>query len=165
MHNPSEQHLEVVYIILHYLKGISGKGIFFSKSQKRQIEILTYANWEGCSEDRWSTSAYCTFVWGNLVTWMSKKRVVAQSSAEARYRAMARGVCEVIWVRSILWELKIWSRQPPSKLFCDNKSTINIAHNPFNMIIQNMLKSIDIPWKRSLRVEIFACLTFQLQNN
>ena len=33
------------------------------------------------------------FVWGNLVTWRSKKEsVVAQSSAEAEFRAMAQGI-------------------------------------------------------------------------
>ncbi|TYK14469.1 Cysteine-rich RLK (receptor-like protein kinase) 8 [Cucumis melo var. makuwa] len=34
-------------------------------------------------------SCYCTFVWGDLVTWRSKKQsVVAKSCAEAKYRAM-----------------------------------------------------------------------------
>ncbi|PNX57870.1 putative copia-type protein, partial [Trifolium pratense] len=40
--------------------------------------------------DRRSTSGYCTYVWGNLVTWRSKKQVVAKSSAEAEFRAMAQ---------------------------------------------------------------------------
>ena len=40
--------------------------------------------------DRRSTSGYCSFVLGNLVTWRSKKQsVVARSSAEAEFRAMA----------------------------------------------------------------------------
>ncbi|RVW47558.1 DNA mismatch repair protein MSH7 [Vitis vinifera] len=44
--------------------------------------------------DRRSTSGYCSFVWGNLVTWRSKKQsVVARSSAEAEYRALAQGIC------------------------------------------------------------------------
>ncbi|RVW68260.1 hypothetical protein CK203_063573 [Vitis vinifera] len=39
------------------------------------------------------TSRYCSFVWGNLVTWRSKKQsVVARSSAEAEYRALAQGI-------------------------------------------------------------------------
>ncbi|XP_052888009.1 uncharacterized protein LOC128296616 [Gossypium arboreum] len=43
--------------------------------------------------DRRSTSGYCTLLEGNLVTWRSKKQnVVARSSAEAEFRAMALGV-------------------------------------------------------------------------
>ncbi|KAA0033787.1 Cysteine-rich RLK (receptor-like protein kinase) 8 [Cucumis melo var. makuwa] len=45
--------------------------------------------------DRKSTSDYCT-VWGNLVTWRSKKQsVVARSSAEAKYRAMSLGISAI----------------------------------------------------------------------
>ncbi|XP_042511682.1 uncharacterized mitochondrial protein AtMg00810-like [Macadamia integrifolia] len=44
-------------------------------------------------------ATYCTFVDGNLVTWHSKKQsVVARSSAEAKFRAMAHGICELLWL-------------------------------------------------------------------
>ncbi|KAI3447048.1 hypothetical protein Pfo_003713, partial [Paulownia fortunei] len=73
---------------------------------------------------------YCTFLGGNLVTWRSKKQnVVARSSAEAEFRAMAQGVCELLWFKFILEDLNIrWDG--PMRLYCDNKSAINIAHNP-----------------------------------
>ena len=80
--------------------------------------------------DRRSTSGYCTFVGGNLVTWRSKKQnVVARSSAEAEFRAMAQGVCELLWIKLLLTDLKFNSGES-IKLYCDNKSAINIAHNP-----------------------------------
>ena len=70
------------------------------------------------------------FFGGNLVTWRSKKQnVVARSSAEAEFRAMAQGVCELLWMNIILDDLKI-EYVAPMKLFCDNKSAISIAHNP-----------------------------------
>ncbi|RVX15027.1 Retrovirus-related Pol polyprotein from transposon RE1 [Vitis vinifera] len=70
--SPTEEHMEAVYRILRYLKMTPGKG-----------NII----------DRRSTSRYCSFVWGNLVTWRSKKQsVVAKSSAEAEYRALAQGI-------------------------------------------------------------------------
>jgi ATP sulfurylase len=42
---------------------------------------------------------------------------------------MSQGLCEILWVRNLLSELKIL-RKGPSMLYCDNKSAINIANNP-----------------------------------
>ena len=58
-----------------------------------------------------------------------KKNVVARSSAEAEFRSMAQGICELLWMKIILDDLKI-RYEEPMKLFCDNKSAISIAHNP-----------------------------------
>ena len=74
MHNSGEQHMKAVMRILRYLKTNPGKGILFSKNEDySNIEVYTNANWVGSISDRRSTSAYFTFVGGNLVTWRSKK--------------------------------------------------------------------------------------------
>ncbi|KAA0049978.1 reverse transcriptase [Cucumis melo var. makuwa] len=104
MQAPYEKHMETVKRILRYLKTtpIKGKSIF----------------------------GYCTFVWGNLVTWRSKKQsVVARSSVEAEYRAMSLGICEEIWLQKVLSNLH-QEYETPLKLFCDNKAAISIANNP-----------------------------------
>ena len=130
MNNPNEEHMEAVYRILRYLKLTPGKGLFFEKNPRRDIEVFSDADWAGSVQDRRSTSGYCTYVWGNLVTWRSKKQsVVSRSSAEAEFRAMAHGICEGIWLRRVLKELKI-SDEEPMKMFCDNQSAISIAKNP-----------------------------------
>ena len=109
MHSPKEAHLEASYRILRYLKGSPGKGLFFKKSEKRQIEVFTDADWAGSIEDRRSTTGYCTFVWGNLVTWRSKKQnVVARSSAEAEFRAVAQGICEGLWLKNSWRNYESW---------------------------------------------------------
>ena len=55
--------------------------------------------------------------------------MVARSSAEAEFRAMAQGICELIWVRTLLKELRV-AQTNTMKLYCDNKAAINITHNP-----------------------------------
>ncbi|XP_070672142.1 uncharacterized mitochondrial protein AtMg00810-like [Malus domestica] len=94
--------------------------------------IMGYAdaNWAGNSLAHKSTTGFCTFVGGNLVTWRSKKQsVIARSSAEAEYRAMASTTCELIWLKRLLSDLGFPSNQPMS-LFYDNQAAMHIASNP-----------------------------------
>ena len=88
------------------------------------IEACTDSNWAESIVDRKSTSGYCTFVWGNLVTWRSKgllPRVV-------QYVAMSLGIYEEIWLQKMLSDLH-QDYEVPMKLFCDNKTAINIPNN------------------------------------
>ena len=92
MNDPKEEHLEAIYQILRYLKLTPGKGLMFKKPEDRGIKVYNDADWVGSILDRRSTSGYCSFVWGNLVTWRSKKQsVVSKSSAKAKFRALAHG--------------------------------------------------------------------------
>ena len=93
MNKPNEEHLEAVYRILRYSKMTPQKGIFFKKGTSKEVEVYLDADWAGSITDRRSTTGYCTYVWGNLVTWRCKKQsVVARSSAEAEFRALAQSV-------------------------------------------------------------------------
>ncbi|XP_038889313.1 uncharacterized mitochondrial protein AtMg00810-like [Benincasa hispida] len=128
--SPYVRHMEAVTQILRYLKSTPRKGLVFRKNDRRCIEAYTDSDWAGSVTDRKSTSRYCTFVWGNLVTWRSKKQgVVARSSAEAEYGAMNLGICEEIWLKKVLVDLHQESHHP-MRLYYDNKATINIANNP-----------------------------------
>ena len=159
MHSPGSEHFEAIHRILRYLKGTPGKGIFFKARGHLQVEAYTDADWAGCITDRRSTSGYCTYVGGNLVTWRSKKQnVVARSSAEAEFRAVAQGICEVIWIRRILQELKV-SEVLPMKLYCDNKAAISIAHNP---VLHDRTKHVEVD-KHFIKEKIeggVVCMTY-----
>ena len=104
--------------------------MFFKKGESREVEAYTDADWASSVVDRRSTSGYCTYIWGNLVTWRSKKQnVVARSSAEAEFRSLANGVSELLWLKLLLKELQVATKSP-MKLYSDNKAAISIAHNP-----------------------------------
>ncbi|CAH9071921.1 unnamed protein product, partial [Cuscuta europaea] len=141
MHNPFQEHLDATYRILRYLKSCPGKGLFFKRSDNRSVEAFTDADYAGSITDRRSTSGYCTYVWGNLVTWRSKKQnVVARSSAESEFRSMANGICELLWIKRMMTELNM-EMNLPMKLYCDNKAAINIAHNP---VLHDRTKHIEV---------------------
>ena len=104
-------------------------GILFRKGTDLFLEAYTEVGYVGSMVNKRSTSGYCTFLGGNLATWRSKKQpIVARSSAEAEFRAMAQGICELLWLKIILEGLRIkW--EGPMRSYCDNKLAINITHN------------------------------------
>jgi hypothetical protein len=90
MTNPRVPHMNAVIRILKHLKIAPNHGLFYRSSGHLCIEGCTDVDWAGSPLDRKSTTGYCTFICDNLVTKRSKKQpIVARSSAEAGYRAMA----------------------------------------------------------------------------
>ena len=64
------------------------------------------------------------------MTWRSKKqKVVALSSVEAEFRGISKGVCELLWLRSLLTEIG-YTLSDEISLYCDNRAAIQIAQNP-----------------------------------
>jgi hypothetical protein len=132
MHDPRTGHMDVVYRILRYLKGTPGRGLWFKRNKHMNLEGYCDADWASSRDDRRSTSGYCVFVGGNLVSWRNKKQaVVARSTAEAEYRAMALSICEMMWLNRLLEDLKVL-RNGTMRLHCDNVVAINIANNPIH---------------------------------
>ena len=94
------------------------------------MKVYTDADFAGSIVDYRSTSGYCTFFFGSLVTWKScKQDRVSRSNAEAEYRALADGASEAQWIHGILSDLRI-RYVGPIHFFCDNKSAIALAQNP-----------------------------------
>ena len=88
-----------------------------------------------------SSSGYCVFVGGNLVSWKSKKQsVVPRSSVDYEFRVMAQSLCEIMWLHQLLMEVSI-ETPVPTKLWCDNQVTLYIASNP---VFHERIKHIEI---------------------
>ena len=99
MSSPIVNHWTAVEHILCYLKEAPGRGILYKKHRHTKIECFSNAIWAGSKEDRRSTSGYCVFFGGNLISWKSKKQsVVSRSSAELEYKAMTQSVYEIMWI-------------------------------------------------------------------
>ncbi|KAJ9543931.1 hypothetical protein OSB04_023638 [Centaurea solstitialis] len=101
MSSPRTAHWDAVCHILKYLKGAPGYGIKYQNHGHHTIEGFTDADYDGDPTSRRSTTGYCVFVGGNLVSWRSKKQNVIG-----------------------------FSQSKPMHLWCDNEATIHIANNP-----------------------------------
>ena len=79
--------------------------------------------------------------------------MVARSSAEAEFRAVAQGICEVLWLKRLLEELKV-IKHLPIKVFCDNKAAIAIAHN---LVLHDRTKHVEVD-KHFIKEKLEECL-------
>ena len=129
MQVPKEHHWRMVERILMYLNGSPDQGVWMGCNGSTEVVGYYDADWAGDRADRRSTTGYCTFIGGNLVTWKSKKqKVVSCSSAEAEYRAMLKLTNELVWIKGILKHLEI-DQATPMTMHCDNQAAIHIASN------------------------------------
>ena len=106
-----------------------------------KFEAFCDSDWGGCLQTRRSLTCYL-FKFGNgIVSWKSKKQeTVARSSAKAEFRSMASVVAELTWLVGLYKELGI-TVEVPIHLYCDSKTTIQIAAN---LIFHERIKHIDI---------------------
>ena len=119
MKDPRLPHWEEVIRIVRYLKAHPGRGLLYKSNGHLWVEAYTDADQDGSPSDRKSTTGYCTFLGGNLITWRSKKQtVVAKSSAKAEYRAMAHTSCELMWINHLFEELRFIVKLPMT-MHCD----------------------------------------------
>ncbi|KAK8919060.1 hypothetical protein KSP39_PZI021700 [Platanthera zijinensis] len=100
-------HLQAVERILRYLKTTLRQGLVYKPSSSNPSSLIVYfdADYVGSFDDRHSTSGFCTYFGGHLITWCNKKQsVVACSLVEAEYHSMVTVVSELTWMPTRLKE-------------------------------------------------------------
>ena len=113
----------------------------FKKHNHLNIGGYTDADWVRSNIDRKSSLGYFTFMGVNLVTWRSKKQKVdTLSSEEVEIRGIVKGFCELIGLKGLLEEIGYPSNYTMN-LYCENKSTIKIAHN---IVQHDRMKHVEV---------------------
>lgn len=141
MHALRDKHRKVVNRILRYLKGTSQFGLHLTKSLASNLMGFSNADRASSPYDRKSTSGYCMFLGSNLVTQCAKKQItISQSSYEVEYRGLASARTELLWLKSLLNDLRVPLFQHPT-VWCENESAIALT---YNLVFHAPTKHIDV---------------------
>lgn len=142
MSKPGKQHWEAVKWILRYLKGTADRGIMFSREQGVVPSVVGYvdSDYAGDLDDRRSTTGYVFTLAGGPICWKSSvQSIVAMSTTEAEYMAVAEAAKEALWLTGLVKELGV--EQGGVQLHCDSQSAIYLANN---QVYHARTKHIDV---------------------
>lgn len=135
--------------IMRYLKGTLGMKLTFGEDPGKLMGYCD-SDYAADIDDRKSTSGHVFIYKGGAISWQTKKQpVVAQSTAEAEYTALAFATKVALWLRSLIGE--ILEKRNAIKMHCDNKGAVDINNN-----CSDKTKHIDIKLK---------FVHFEIENN
>ena len=140
VNNPGLSHIAAVKRILRYVKGTVELGLVLG-GRGRDLEGFSDADWAGDLDTRRSRTGYAFYIGTGCVSWMSKKQAtVALSTTEAEYQSLSAATAELIWIRSLLAELKR-PQIAPTTVFQDNTGCVQLSQNSKG---QSRVKHMDI---------------------
>ncbi|GKA53798.1 putative ribonuclease H-like domain-containing protein [Tanacetum coccineum] len=122
-------HLLAIKRIFRYLKGKPTLGLWYFRDSPFELVAYTDSDYVRATQDRKSTTRGCQFLGNRLISWQCKKQtVVATSTTEAEYVAVASCCRQVLWIQNQL--LDYGYNFMNTVINIDNNSTIGIIENP-----------------------------------
>jgi hypothetical protein len=138
-----QSHWIAVKRIIRYLNTTKDLKLTYGIGPEIGLECYADASWGDDLNTRRSTTGYLTKLDGNIISWKSQRQpTVALSSTEAEYMSLSAAVQEIIWLKKMLSNLKIYP-ESKVKIYQDNQGAIALAKNP---IFHQRTKHIDIKY-------------------
>ncbi|KAM1515934.1 hypothetical protein ACFX10_014988 [Malus domestica] len=130
--NPGSEHWAAVKTVLKYLSRTKDMFLVYGGATELRVEAYTDADFQSDVDDRSSNSGYVFTLNGGAVSWKSKKQsVIADSTTEAEYVAVAEAGKELFWMKKFITELGVVPTiTSPVTLYCDNNGAIAQAKEP-----------------------------------
>lgn len=138
----SDNHYNYLKRILRYLKSTLDYELNYVRNITAPALVgYADADW-GNDPDRRSITGYLFQVYGNTVSWVTRKQpVVSLSSTEAEYISLCNATTEAIWLKRLLFDLGI--ETSTITIYEDNQACISISKDP---LYHKRIKHIDIKY-------------------
>ena len=131
LQTPTVAHWSACKSILGYTKGTLSYGLVFKPTTHLHLEGFWDADGASSLDDQKSVIGICVFLRGYLITRSSRKqRVVACSSTEAGYRALASAATKLVWIQNLLAEIGVCLPSPTPVIWSDNLGAQALACSP-----------------------------------
>jgi hypothetical protein len=143
--NPDSTHLCALKHLLRYIRGTFNYCLTYKGTADQQPPLIAYcdADYANDLDDRLSTSGYAVMLCGGAISWAARRQtVIADSTTNAEYIAIAEATKDVMWWRPMLNQLG-YNISAPTSLFNDNQGSIFLAHNGDN---GSRSKAIDVKY-------------------
>nr|AAT01387.1 putative polyprotein [Oryza sativa Japonica Group]AAT44170.1 putative polyprotein [Oryza sativa Japonica Group] len=141
MANPGKEHWKAIQWIFRYLRDTANACLKFGRTNKGLIGYVD-SDFAADLDKRRSLTGYVFTIGSCAVSWKATLRhVVAQSTTEAEYMAIAEACKESVWLKGLFAELcGVYSC---INLFCDSQSAICLTKD---QMFHERTKHIDIKY-------------------
>jgi hypothetical protein len=141
MANPGKEHWKAVQWIFRYLRGTSNACLKFGKTDEGLVGYVD-SDFAADLDKRRSLTGYVFTLGGCAVSWRATlQSVVAQSTTEAEYMAIAEACKESVWLKGLFAEL--CGDDTCINLFCDSQSAIYLTKD---QMFHERTKHIDVKY-------------------
>lgn len=142
MEFPGIQHWQAVIHLLRYLLGTPHYSITLNGSCNPSLVVIyTDSDFAGCQDTQQSILGYNSRIGSNSILLRSRKQqMVSTSLTKAEYRALYKGVQELVWIKLLLSSFKV-ALSKSTLINIDNQLALALAKNP---LFQQRTKHIDV---------------------
>jgi hypothetical protein len=120
------EHWSAAIRVLRYLKGSRSLSFTLGGANATRLAGYSDSDYANCPDTSRSIGGYCFSLGSGVISWSSRKRVVADSSCYAEYIALHEASHEAVFLRQLLSGLDLLPNAP-TPLHCDNDAASCLA--------------------------------------
>lgn len=143
--NPDSTHTSALKHLLRYVRGTLSHSLTYTGTADQQPPLIAYcdADYANDKDDRLSVSGYAIMLCGGAISWAARRQtVIADSTVNAEYIAIAEATKDIMWWKPLLKQLG-YDTSAPTDLLNDNQGSIYLAWNGDN---GTRSKAIDVKY-------------------